>query len=225
MRYHISTSLILQEFPKTSNVCPLCEIRKIVENNLAEQYLNEAVMVTGVRYKVNEKGFCARHFDKLFEGQSKLGLALQCVTRLNVLMDDMTPSASVRLAKKKAQKLSARETTCVICDSVEEHMQRYYKTVAELYLEEEDFRDLLGFSRGFCLHDYAQLVLNGSYAGSKAKEYVNLLAKTEKENYLNLQSDLQWFCDRHDFRNAGKDLGKAKDALPRTRARLYGNKK
>ena len=225
MRYHISTSLILQEFPKTSNECHLCEIRKIVENNLAEQYLNEAVMVTSVRYKVNEKGFCKKHFDKLFEGQSKLGLALQCITRMNVLMNEMTPSVSVSLATKKAKKLSECEHTCVICDSVEEHMQRYYKTVAQLYCEEEDFRDLLGYSRGFCLHDYAQLVLNSSCAGGKAKEYVNLLAKVQKENYLNLQSDLQWFCDRHDFRNAGKDLGKAKDALPRTRARLYGNKK
>lgn len=225
MRYHISTSLILQEFPKPDTQCPLCEIRSIVENNVVEQYLNEAVMVTSVRYKVNEKGFCAKHFDQLFEGQSKLGLALQCVTRINVLKADMTESSSVLAAKKKAKKLTQRETTCIICDTVEEHMQRYYKTVAELYLAEEDFRDLVGYSKGFCLHDYAQLVLNSSYAGLKAKEYVNTLAKVQTENIERVQGDLQWFCDRHDFRNAGKDLGAAKDALPRTRARLYGKKK
>jgi tmRNA-binding protein len=57
MRYHISTALILQEFAKTDSECPLCEMRSIVEKNVVEQYLNEAVMVTGVRYKVNEKGF------------------------------------------------------------------------------------------------------------------------------------------------------------------------
>ena len=224
MRYHISTSLILQEFSKTDRDCPLCEIREIVEKNVTEQYLNEAVMAHSARYAVNEKGFCAGHFDMLFAGQSKLGLALQCVTRMNVLKQSVGKPSSVRSAKKAAEELFAAERTCVICDTVEEHMQRYYKTVAELYFAEEDFRDLLSYTKGFCLHDYAGLLQNASCASVKAGEYVRALEKLESENFDSLQADLKKFCDSHDFRNAGRDLGTSKDALRRTRAKLYGKK-
>ena len=225
MRYHISTALILQEFSKTESECPLCEIKSIVEKNVVEQYLNEAVMVTNVRYTVNAKGFCPDHFDMLFAGQSKLGLALQCVTRMNVLKENLDSPKNVAMAKKQAKKLVESEKTCVICDTVEDHMQRYYKTVAELYFAEEDFRELIGYTKGFCLKDYAQLVLNSTYAATKANEYVKTIAALENENFERVQGDLQWFCDRHDFRNAGKDLGGAKDALPRTRTKIYGKKR
>ena len=124
-----------------------------------------------------------------------------------------------------AAELSAAEKTCVICDTVEDHMQRYYKTVAELYFAEEDFRELLGYTKGFCLHDYAQLLLNSRYASLKTNEYIKALASLEKENFEAVQTDLQKFCDSHDFRNAGKDLGTSKDALRRARTRLYGKKK
>ncbi len=224
MNYHISTSLILQEFVKTNSECPLCEIRSIVEKNVVEQYLNEAVMVKDVRYEVNKKGFCANHFDMLFAGQSKLGLALQCITRMNVLKEDLATPKSVRAAKKNALNLTKKAETCIICDTVEDHMQRYYKTVAELYYVEEDFREMISFTKGFCLHDYAQLLLNSSYALTKAGEYVKALAEVEQENFDRVQRDLQWFCDRHDFRNANKPMDGAKDALPRTRTRLYGKK-
>lgn len=224
MRYQINTSLILQEFTKLDSECPLCEMRSIVENNVVEQYLNEAVMVTSVRYTVNEKGFCPTHFDMLFAGQSKLGLALQCVTRMNVLKEHLKTPANFKAAAKQGEKLVAAEKTCVICDTVEDHMQRYYKTVAQLYYDEEDFRDILGFSKGFCLKDYAQLLLNAKYASLKANEYVKLLSGIEMKSMEKVQGDLQWFCDRHDFRNAGKPLGSAEDALPRTRQKLYGKK-
>lgn len=225
MRYHISTALILQEFPKRDHECPLCEIRSIVEKNVAEQYLNEAVMVTSARYEVNAKGFCPEHFDALFSGQSKLGLALQCVTRMNVLKENLTAPKSVRAAKRQAEKIVASFDTCVICSTVEDHMQRYYKTVAELYFAEEDFRELLALTKGFCLKDYAGLIANAGYASLKSKEYLKTLAELERENFDRVQGDLQWFCDRHDFRNANKDLGAAKDALPRARVKIYGKKK
>lgn len=62
MHYHISTGLILQEFPKGSE-CPLCEIKAIVERQIVDQFLNEAVMVDQYRDKVNRLGFCAHHYD------------------------------------------------------------------------------------------------------------------------------------------------------------------
>ena len=89
MHYHISTGLILQEFPKGSE-CPVCEIRAIVEKQIVDQFLNEAVMVDNYRDKVNKRGFCAHHYDMLLAGNSKLGVALQAITRMKALAGNVT---------------------------------------------------------------------------------------------------------------------------------------
>ena len=205
-------------------MCPLCEIQAIVESHILEQYLNEAVMERETRYAVNAKGFCSKHFDMLFARQSKLGLALQCVTRMNVLKEELKVPENAGNARKYGKKILASAKTCVICDAVDEHMQRYFKTVAELYLAEEDFRELLVLTKGFCLSHYAGLLMNARYAGLKTKEYLKALATVESGNFERVQKDLQWFCDKHDFKNAGQDLGTGKDALPRTRVKIYGKK-
>ena len=57
MNYHIGNMLIYQEFNGTG-VCPLCRIRNILENRLADQYMSESVMEDFQRRLVNEKGFC-----------------------------------------------------------------------------------------------------------------------------------------------------------------------
>lgn len=75
MQYHISTGLIIERFQSDCG-CPLCSIEKTVENNVCRELLADACMDDDVRTKSNERGYCEKHFDKLFSMQSKLGLAL-----------------------------------------------------------------------------------------------------------------------------------------------------
>ena len=84
MHYHIGNMLIHQEF-QSGKSCPLCRIRNILENRLAEQYLNDAVMEDDQRKKVNERGFCAHHTQMMLARKNKLSLALQHVTRITTL--------------------------------------------------------------------------------------------------------------------------------------------
>ena len=109
---------------------------------------------------------------------------------LKIKVSEERAPQSVRSGKASAKKLVRMQNTCVICDAVEDHMQRYFKTVAELYSAEEDFRELLSLTKGFCLKDYAGLVLNAEYAKGKAKEYLKVLAKLERENFERVQKDL-----------------------------------
>lgn len=81
MGYHIGTMLIYEHFDD-GKICPLCRIRSVIDQRLTEQYLGEGVMEDSTRKEVNELGFCAEHFDKLYSLHSKLGLALQISTRL-----------------------------------------------------------------------------------------------------------------------------------------------
>lgn len=220
---HINTALIYQEFAKP-NGCPLCAIRKIVEKDIVLSYLNEKVMVRDVRQVVNEKGFCAKHFDLMFGGQSKLGLALQTVTRLNVLKQFAEETDSARKAKKFAAEIFKAEKTCIICDEVENHMMRYCSTVARMFGDNPDCQALIEGTEGFCLHDYALLLAASSAAQDKKRQFVACVTKVENAALNKLGIDLQWFCDHHDYRNKDLPLGDAETALPRAREKIYGKK-
>lgn len=223
MQYHIGTGLIRQEFHNGSE-CPLCEIKKIVESRLVDEFLADAVMDDDMRSKVNKLGFCGTHFDLMFVGKSKLGLALQNVTRFNTINKYVKVPKSTKQAKKIAEDLKKATSTCIICDYVQESMERYYKTVAEMYYNEEEFRKLFPTLDGFCIEHFCGLMEYGNYAKSKSDEYVKTLTDTELKNMERLQAELQWFCDHHDYRNKDKPLGSSADALPRTRIKLYGKR-
>lgn len=223
MHYHISTGLILQEFPKGSE-CPLCEIKAIVERQIVDQFLNEAVMVDHYRDKVNRLGFCSHHYDMLLAGNSKLGVALQAITRMKALTEKVKLPKNAKDAAKQAEAIEKAGETCLICDLIDFNMQRYYMTVAQMYGHEKEFPEMLKNTKGFCFHHYAELLKNAKHAGGATGEYCKLLAEIEKTNLERMTAELQWFCDKHDYRNREKPLGTSADALPRSRAKFYGKK-
>jgi hypothetical protein len=221
MGYHIDTGLIYEKF-STPCDCPLCEIKKIVEEQFLHEFLNDAVMEDNTRIKVGKKGFCARHFDMLLARPNKLSLALQIRTRIEKALPQYT--ATQGNPNKLADKIIASTKSCAICDFVEESMVKYYKTIAQMFAREKEFFKTLLSSNGFCMHHYAELLRYSSYAGFGAKSYLELLSDTQVRNTQRLQGELKEFCDKHDYRNALKPLGNAQTALPRTRIKVYGAK-
>ena len=221
MAYHIDTGLIKDKM-KVDCECPLCEIRKIVEEQFLFEFLNDAVMEENTRLKVNALGFCERHFDMLFSRQNKLSVALQISTRVDTILKGIETVKSVKSAKKQADALDKSSTTCIICDLTQESMVKYYKTIAQMFTKEPSFYKSLLATKGFCLKHYAELLRYSSHAGFMAKEYVELLSGLQKRNMERLQGELKSFCDKHDYRNALTPLGSAETALPRMGEKLYG---
>ena len=221
MHYHIGNMLIYQEF-KPGCECPLCRIRNILENRLTEQYLNDAVMEDDQRKKVNEKGFCAHHTQMMLARKNKLSLALQQVTRITTLKGRLEITDNVKHALKQAEYFAACGKTCVICDSVEESMVRYYKTIAEMYNGEAKFKEVLLKTDGFCLEHYAALLRHAKYAHGSQSAYVYDLSKLQKTAMNKLLEDLYTFCSKHDYRNAARPWNGAETALLRSVIRLHG---
>ena len=221
MNYHIGNMLIYQEF-NDSGVCPLCRIRNILENRLAEQYLNESVMEDYQRRMVNERGFCEHHTNMLYARQNKLSLALQHVTRLTALKGKLEVTADLKTAQKMAETFIHSGDTCVICDNVEVNMIRYYKTVAEMFYAEPKFKEILQKTNGFCMEHFGYLLKYAAYARGKKKDYIYTLTKLQKESEEKLLTDLQWFCAKHDYRNADKPWNGADTALLRSVQKLHG---
>ncbi len=223
MAYHIDTGLIKDKFNENCE-CPLCEIKKIVEEQFLHEFLNDAVMEDNTRISVGKKGFCDKHFDMLFARQNKLSVALQVRTRIDNLGYLFEDISSVKSAIKRAEQVDKAFSTCVVCDMIEQSMVKYYKTIAQMFLKEKDFVKSLLSTKGFCLVHYAELLKYSKYAGYMAKHYVQILAELERKNIARINSELKEFCDKHDYRNACKPLGNAETALPRTRIKLFGKK-
>ena len=102
MNYHIDTGLIIEKF-NVDCECPLCEIKKVVEEQFLHEFLNDAVMEDNTRIKVGKFGFCDKHFDMLFSRQNKLSVALQIRTRANVLKQNLGELKSLKSAKKQVE--------------------------------------------------------------------------------------------------------------------------
>lgn len=223
MAYHIDTGLIKDKFKEDSE-CPLCEIKKVVEEQFLFEFLNDAVMEDNTRIKVGKLGFCSRHFDMLFSRQNKLSVALQIGTRVDILKNTLKEVKSVGAAIKQAKALEQASTTCIICDLTEESMVKYYKTIAQMFAREKQFFKSILSSKGFCMHHYAELLKYSKSAGFFAKDYVSLISGVQTRNINRVQLELKKFCDKHDYRNALEPLGNAETALPRMRVKLYGKK-
>ena len=223
MKYSIGTNLIHSEFNGKS-YCALCQIKSIIDERVTEQFLEEAVMEDHVRARVNKLGFCEKHFDKLYEGRSKLGLALQCHTRLKTFTDAIQPTTNEKKAKKQAENIRKLSSTCIICETVNEHMDRYYQTIAKMFLAEEDFRNVFTNEESICLNHFSNLLENCSYAGKYSEQFLKSLYDIEIKSNSILSDEIRAFCDRFDYRNAQKPLGEEKNALPKTRIKMYGKK-
>jgi len=223
MKYSISTMPILQRF-NGNTYCALCDIKKTTDDQLVDQFLDEAVMEDHIRAKVNKLGFCEKHFDKLFEGQSKLGLALQYHTRLATISKKVAPIDNAKKAKKQAEELKQATSTCIICEMLEDHMSRYEETVCKMYSAEESFRNLLPKEKGICLNHYVNLLDQCAKAGKYADSLVKTLNDIQRKDINILSDEIRAFCDRFDYRNAGKPLGEEKFALAKTRIKFYGRK-
>lgn len=223
MSYHIDTGLIKEKFAENSE-CPLCEIKKIVEEQFLHEFLNDAVMEDDTRIKVGKTGFCGEHFDMLFSRRNKLSVALQIGTRADKVSPLFSPVKSAGAAKKQADKIESSLCGCAICELVEESMQKYYKTVAQLFVRETGFMKTLISCKGFCMKHYAELLRYSSAAGFAAKEYLSALGSVQQKNFERLKNELKAFCDKHDYRNANEPLLSAETALPRMRVKFYGKK-
>ena len=223
MQYHISTGLIIKHFESECN-CPLCEMEKIVETNICRELLADGCMDDDVRKQVNARGFCLKHFEQLYEMPSKLGLSLQMTTRMNTIFNTLKQPKSIREAKKQSEKLTSELQTCIVCDFTQKEMIKYYKTIAQLFDNENEFKVMLKNSNAFCIKHYSKLLEYSAYAGFSSKEYLMTLYEVENKRLRKSVQLLNDFSNRHDYRNLGKPLGEAANALPNVKSDFFGKK-
>ena len=102
-------------------------------------------------------------------------------------------------------------------------MRRYFHTFFVL-LREEEFRQKVEQSKGFCLHHFEKLLelAPGEVPGAQRRWFYETVLSLMRENLLRVKGDLDHFVEMFDYRSAGADWKNSRDAVSRTMQKLRG---
>lgn len=223
MKESIDTLPLWDAF-RLKGACPFCRIESALEELFVDAFLGESVMDPDTRVKVNEKGFCRRHYEMLYRRKaSKLGLALMTHTYLKETMRAVEKAAGIS-PEAAAAEAEKRASACAVCERLAAHMARYHETALHMWQHDRDFRALFNECGGFCLpHWSAQLRASKSAVMARSHaEFVAKMYEMETKALSELEQDLEGFANKFDYRNTDKPWGNSKDALPRAINMLDG---
>jgi hypothetical protein len=211
--------------------CPICLMKKKLEDNAIEFTMGSSYMEDDVRAETDKFGFCTYHVNKLYENQNRLGLAMMLKTHMDKTIKDLETISSgtgklssPSLFKKKAEisgvkaYINKLDNSCYICDKINNTFDRYIVTIFSLYQSETEFQNKLKQSKGFCTTHYAVLYDEAPkyLKGDKLEEFIKTLNTIYFDNIKRVRDDLDWFIDKFDYRFVNEPWKNSKDAIPRT---------
>lgn len=225
--------------------CPFCHIARNLEQHAINFVLGSGAsyMEDDIRAQTDQLGFCRTHYEKMYAYGNRLGAGLILSTHLkkknqelSELLHNYTAGRTSRrgLFRKSpssedkktpiGQWVQEQESHCYICDYINDTYARYLDTFFEMYRKNPEFRQLFANSRGFCLPHFGDLV-EGAESRLSAKEneaFLNTLFPLMEANLKRVQGDIEWFCDKFDYRNKNADWKNSRDALQRCMQKMAG---
>jgi len=243
LKIHIDTAPVWESY-KTDCECPLCLLSAKVEAANVNYFLGESVMEPDQRIEVNKKGFCPRHFKQLYDAGNRLGLGLMTHTYMKETLKALKSHAETlkgcaaaeagkpiykRIGPKKGADLVSAATAireieerCVLCERLNDNMERYMYTLLYMYKHEPEFPALLAQSKGMCLKHYRQILEMAPkhLSGESLYKFVDVLTEIEMNNFDRLEGEIEWFTLKFDYKNDDKPWGNSRDAVKRSIIKL-----
>lgn len=234
MKYELET-IPVWDGVKSGCECFLCELMKQAEDHSIGFYLGSSVMNPETRVRVNDYGFCPEHFTKLAEAGKPQALALMCDTYLAKSREKLAGSfADITKAKPGrklesaiqgfASSLEARESGCLICTQMKGRLDRYCFTTAYLWNQDQEFRQALAESKGFCLHHLeALLKMSGEALDAEARaRFCKAMIELTERNLDRIAADVLWMTQKYKSENMDKPWNGCEDAQKRAVFKMIG---
>ena len=185
----------LNDAVNASDECPFCFIERELEQNSLDFVLgnSSSYMESDIRDQTDKAGFCRVHMKKMFDYGNTI-----------------------------AAWTAFKDCSCFICQNIEDTFKRYVETFFWLYRQDNEFKNKILRSKGFCLHHFG-ILCNGAdkYLNDKEKaEFYPAMFRLMDENFQRMEEDLVWLSDKFDYRNKDADWKNSKDALQRGMQKL-----
>ena len=125
------------------------------------------------------------------------------------------------MKKSEAQKFPlAREKAedCFVCRRTQWGMEHLLDTLVQTWAKEKDFQKSFSDQPMLCLPHYYSLCETAKKSLSKkdGDKFIAAAAEVARNGLTELRTDVRWFCDKHDYRNASADWGNSRDAVERS---------
>lgn len=210
--------------------CPICNMRKELENKAIDFTMGPSYMEDDVRGETSKLGFCEKHMELLHKNQNRLGLSLIIKSHMDKVIKDIeklsgsnaripTPSFFKKQGEGSGvvSYMENLDSSCYICDKVNGTFDRYIATVFYLYRQEEMFRQKFRTSQGFCNQHYGLLYKQAPkhLSGEQLKDFYCELNSLYLDNMKRVRDDLEWFINKFDYRYVNESWKNSKDAVPR----------
>ncbi len=202
--------------------CPICRMRNLLEQRMAEYITGAAMMEPDVRIETNRLGFCYDHFRLILKQRNRLGVALMLESHLDEMEKAVFKGGLPflgRSGKSQAKSAVSRTETCFICDKVDWAMERMLATVCRLWESERDFRQLFEEQEALCLPHFIELTKAAEKNMNKhsISDFSKAASELSKRYLTELRSDVSHFCKMFDYRNSGEgaDWGNSRDSVER----------
>lgn len=187
------------------------------------------------RVKVNESGFCSKHWQLLASANKPQGIALMTDTYLgmtrtkleksiNSLLGSKNPRQAKKAIKAFKEDMEKREKGCLVCSSMQQRLERYLFTTCYLWGEDYSFREALQEGKGFCMHHF-QLLLEMAptvLSGSLLAKFVHDLTQTQVLNLDRIAKDVYWMTQKYKSENMDKPWNGCEDAHKRGVDKITG---
>ena len=220
MKEHIYTIPINEQFEKTDG-CPFCGLLNKLEYNEIERITGASMMEPSVRIETNKLGFCERHFGMMLQVGKRLPIALMLQSHLESVKSDIFKKKSI----DRANGLKKLSCSCYVCNRVEYNMNNIYSNFFEIYRKEPELREKFAKQTMFCFDHYVALLENGQKYLNKKEfaVFAEIIDKIEDKYLETLQTDIDWFCKKFDYRFSNEPWKNSKDAIERTVYTLTGH--
>lgn len=225
MRDDICTIPVSEVF-EIDDGCPICRMKKTVENHIIDYIMGAAMMEPDVRIETNKTGFCTDHYEMMLSHKGRLSLALMLETHLDFINDNVLNAKLFETKKMKAEKAGKISDKCFVCDKINWGMERMIDTLYRCYESERDFRNMFDNQTCFCIPHY-ELLVSGANKKNMPKyhsEFVKSITSTVKEYSKTLSRDVKNYCKVYNYQNNKDncDWENAKDSVERSISFLIG---
>ncbi|OYO43001.1 hypothetical protein C8E03_105207 [Lachnotalea glycerini] len=242
MKEKLYTIPLIEAF-QADDECPFCYIENKLEQDALDFTLGacSSYMESDIREQTDHMGFCRHHFKKMYQYGNSLGNALILKTHIKKINQELekqlekyAPEKQTFLNKLKkpnnlksnqlAEWMAQKESTCFVCDYIQNTYNRYLDTFFYLFMNQPEFIEHIKHSKGFCLHHFGEVT---NLAASKLNQqqhiqYTQVVFPIMKNNMARMEQDISWLVDKYDYRNADADWKNSRDALQRGMQKLKG---
>jgi len=214
--------------------CPFCLMYKRLEESAVSYAVGPAMMEPDFRQLTNEKGFCKKHMQQLHAESKALALALVLDTHLErvsgTLETDLKREKKGIIKKGSASKaefvklLEKVNSSCVICDNIEDTFARYFDTFLFMLKKDRDFWGKVLETEGFCMEHFSRLISLAAkeYSDSDFEKKILPVIDLQKRRIKEYNTHIKNFVKNFDYRNVNNKTDVPNEILLKTGQLLNG---